>query len=113
MTSTKTLPTMQQVLRYWYTKMTAEDVAARLGVSVTMLYRLRKRYKLPPRDADRRSKQQREVDPPPDEIARISEEIKASWSESEKERRWVGPKTKAWQPPSYQYDCSTNGFSAS
>jgi hypothetical protein len=34
-----------------------------------------------------------------EEADRIREEIKASWSPEERERRWVGPKSQEWMPP--------------
>jgi hypothetical protein len=34
-----------------------------------------------------------------EEAERIREEIKASWTPEERERRWVGPKSQEWMPP--------------
>lgn len=114
MATTKKLPTMQQVLRYWYTRLKAEEIAERLGISPTMLYRLRKRYKLPPRPADRKKiNESRGVDPTEEEIAKLKQEIQASWSEAEAAKRFIGPsKPEPWTPPRFTHDYSSGTFLA-
>ena len=39
--------------------------------------------------------------PPPEELAQRAAEVRARWTETEKERRWCGPKTQMWVPRQY------------
>lgn len=113
MATTKKLPTMQQLLRYWYTQLKAEEIAEKLGVSRAILYRLQKRYKLPRREADRRRPSAaRTADPTEEEIAQIAKEIQSNWTDAEAKKRWVGQTAPPpWQPPMYTYNRSTETFS--
>lgn len=112
MAKAQKLPTMQQLLRYWYSRLKAEEIAQKLGISRNMLRTLQSRYKLPAREADKkRPRTHRITDPTEEEIAHLKHQIRASWSEKEAARRWVGPaRSSAWQPPSYSYDQSNGTF---
>lgn len=112
MAAAKNTPTMQQLLRYWYTSLPAEKVAKELGISRTLLYRLGKRYKLPKREADKKVKRvsKIEYDPTPEEIAIAAQDIRETWSETENDRRYIGAKRKEWTPPQFEYSSRTGAF---
>lgn len=112
MAAKKPVITLQQLLRYWYSDLKAEQVASKLGISRTCLYKLGKRYKLPKRDADKRTSRAYKIDydPTPQEIEAAAQDIRASWSETESERRFVGSRRKDWAPPAFSYSSRTGVF---
>lgn len=91
----------------WHGRMPNLEVAKELGISVYQLYSLGQRYKLPPRvhmhgEFNRRKAKEEVV--VGEEYERRKAEIRARWSEEEREKRRVGSTARPWRPPSYAYD---------
>ena len=91
----------------WHGRMQNLEVAKELGISVYQLYSLKQRYKLPPRvhmhgEFNRRKAKCEAVDG--EEYERRKAEIRARWSDEEREKRRVGPMARPWRLPSYAYD---------
>lgn len=101
------------LFRLWHmhpSQMPTSEIAKKLGVSPSFLYRCRVKHKLPDRE---RVYHHEDDDPTPQEIAERAAEIRASWPEGEEARRSVGTRGRSWTPPSYVYDgrnCSYSGL---
>lgn len=50
-------------------------------------------------------------DPTPEQIEERAAEIRAAWSEAERERRDVGKRAVRWSPPQLSYDGRNMTFS--
>jgi hypothetical protein len=50
------------------------------------------------------------VDPSPEEIARLALETRAKWSDKELEDRYQGPRRREWRAPAYTYDAGSGSF---
>jgi hypothetical protein len=71
------------------------ELAARLGISMSHLWKVKKQYGLPSR---KRQHVFEEIDPTPEEIEERSAEVRMSWTpEIEALRNTV--KTRRWTPP--------------
>jgi hypothetical protein len=78
----------------WLAGASVPEMAARLGCRQPAIYSLRVQFGLP-----RRPRVQcTDKDPTPDEIAERSAEVRARWSEEDRERRGIG-KVEAWGVP--------------
>jgi hypothetical protein len=53
----------------------------------------------------------RKRDPTPEQIEERAAEIRAAWSEAERERRDVGKRAVRWSPPQLSYDGRNMTFS--
>lgn len=73
----------------WATPILGVDLAARLKVTQSSLYWLKKRYNLPDRPKHKRGTYDDDA-PTPEEIRQRCLETQAKWSEEERERRIVG-----------------------
>lgn len=110
-TGTKT-PTMQDLLKYWYTELSIEEIARKLGVSIGKVYALRRKYKLPKRSAIDKSGAV-EYEPTAEEIKIAADGIRANWSPTQEMSRRVGWKnTEAWTPPTFIYNTRSGIFVA-
>jgi hypothetical protein len=92
---------MEEVLRTLWAddNLRTSDIAKQLGVSMSSLYRIVNTLKLPKRWSNRR--QHGEIDPTPEEITKMAEEIRAGWSVRERRRR---TQSSRWSPPEYCID---------
>ena len=79
----------------WNTSIQNRELAGRLGIAVSRLWEIRKRYGLPPRAHERKSPT---IDPSPEEIETRSAVIRRRWTQTETARRLVG-ENPGWQPP--------------
>lgn len=86
-----------------------KDIAARLEISMTSLYRESKALKLPKRYSGKR--QAGEVVPTTEEIEKRSAEIRAGWSRRQAERRGGGG-SRRWRPPAYRMSVKDLVFSS-
>lgn len=75
-----------------------QDISARLGVSHDTVYKHARELQLEKRP---RAVRRGEKDPTIEEIEERAAAIRASWSESERERRYVGRRAKQWTPPRF------------
>lgn len=64
------------LFKLWGENVAVEDIARRLGVSISTMYLLRKRHALPPRTPREREGYGSKPDPTPDEIERLKLELK-------------------------------------
>lgn len=90
-------------------EMPSREIAVRLGISETLLYKIKDKLRLPPRERVYHCDAE---DPTEDEIAERAAAIRASWPDGEEERRFVGRSRREWSIPSYIYDgrdCSYSG----
>jgi hypothetical protein len=78
----------------WLAGASVPEMAARLGCRQPAIYSLRVQFGLPRRPRVPCT----DKDPTPDEIAERSAEVRARWSEEERERRGIG-KVEAWGVP--------------
>ena len=96
-----------QLFALWHGQLPNLDVAKALGVSVYQLWVLGKRYGLPKRvhlmSAKKRGRKP-ETDVVGAEYERRKAEVRARWSDEEREKRRVGPMARPWRLPSYAYD---------
>lgn len=106
-------PTMQEMLRYWYTKLTVEEIAERLEISVNKVHRLRRKYQLPNRSALEKTGKIN-YEPTPEEIAETAAFIRSNWTPTqEASRRVIRGDIAPWTPPTYLYDSRSGVFSGS
>lgn len=105
-------PTMQEVLKYWYTELSVEDIAAKLGITPSRLRRLRHKYGLPTKGKLERSGVN-EYEPRPEEIAAAARKIREGWTATQEAARRVVPAPASWTPPAYLYDSKSGIFSRS
>lgn len=95
----------------WNTDIKNRELAARLGIAVSRLWEIRKRYGLPPRKHER--KPTLDDDPTPEQIAERCAVIRRRWSKTEEAMRLVGGASTEWRPPSYSsFDRQTMSFRA-
>lgn len=78
----------------WFAGASVPEMAARLGCQPPAIYRLRIQYGLPNRPPVRSSKK----DPTTSEIEERAAEVRARWSDEERERRAVG-RVSGWGVP--------------
>ncbi len=92
MTETERVKTVR---RLWKKK-TVCEIAIELGISYQAVYRIAKRAKL-----EMQKVAQEEESPSEDEIKELAKEIRATWSETEAEKRLVGCRSghTPWTPP--------------
>jgi hypothetical protein len=108
-TSRSRTPTMQEMLKYWYTGLSIEIIAERLGTTVNKLYSLRRKYGLPKR-SNLNKTGRIEYEPTAEEIAEAAAGVRASWTPAQEMARRVGPKpSTSWTPPTFIYN-SVNGL---
>lgn len=106
-----TTPTMKDVLEYWYTDLTLEEIAEKLGITISRLYSLRDRYKLPHRDRIQTTDRE-ENNPSPEEIAEAARKIRANWTPAQEAARFVGEHVaKPWTPRRFAYNSGNGLFS--
>jgi hypothetical protein len=79
----------------WNTSIQNRELAGRLGIAVSRLWEIRKRYGLPPRAHERKSPT---IDPSPEEIETRSAVVRRRWTQAETARRLVGA-IPGWHPP--------------
>lgn len=104
-----TTPTMKDVLEYWYTDLTLEEIAEKLGITLSRLYSLRTRYKLPQRDRIQTTDRE-ENNPSQAEIAEAARKIRASWTPAQEALRLVNKQVaRPWTPRRFTYN-SGNGL---
>jgi hypothetical protein len=91
----------------WHGQLPNLDVAKSLNISVYQLWVLGKRYGLPNRvhlmSAKKRGRKP-ETDVVGKEYERRKAEVRAKWSDEEREKRRVGPSARPWTMPAYAYD---------
>lgn len=93
----------------WSSGESVSDIALSLGVSQSMLYRLKDQYGLPSRQ--RGGVAFTIVDPTPEEIAERAAVERSRWSDEERHRRIVGSRHLRWTAPAFQYDGRCSCFS--
>jgi len=96
-----------ELFRVWYGPLPNAEAAAALGISVYQFYVAGKRHHLPIRTHLMSAKRRRgkpETDVVGEEYERRKAEVRAQWSDEEREKRRVGPSARPWQLPSYAYD---------
>jgi len=95
----------------WWTDQPTEQIAAALNISNTRLYILSRNLGLPPRThVKKRLNYRKDVaDPSPDEISRRAAEIRATWSDEERNNRSV-EKTKPVTLQNFVYDQTKRDF---
>lgn len=104
-------PTMQEMLRYWYTKLSVEEIAKRLEISVNKVRRLRRKYQLPNRSVIEKPGR-KNYEPTPEEIAETAAFIRSNWTPTqEASRRVVRGDADPWTAPTYNCDSRTGVFS--
>jgi len=81
-------PTMQEMLRHWYTKLTVEEIAERLEISVNKVHRLRRKYQLPNRSVIENTGR-KNYEQPPEEIAETAAFIRSNWTPTQEVSRRV------------------------
>lgn len=107
------MPTMQEMLRYWYTKLTVEEIAKRLEITVNRVRALRRRYQLPDRSVIEQTAR-KNYEPTPEEIAETAAFIRANWTPTQEvSRRVIRGSADPWTAPAYNYNNRTGVFSAS
>lgn len=99
-----------ELFRLWHEEINTKDICARFGVSSSDISRLAKKYGLPKRKNGNNGKT-KNVDPSPEEIEQLALETRAKWSEEELEKRYHGPRRRAWRAPSYTYNARSGSFS--
>jgi hypothetical protein len=105
-------PTMQEMLRYWYTKLSIEEIAKRLEISVNKVHRLRRRYRLPTRSAIEKTGRANH-EPTPEEIVESAAFIRSNWTPAQEASRRVNRGAiEPWTPPSYSYNSRSGIFSS-
>lgn len=90
------------LFRLWSSGESVSDIALALGISQSMLYRLKWQYGLPSRQ--RGGVAFTIVDPSPEEIAERAAVERSRWSEDERHRRIVGNRHVRWTAPAFRYD---------
>lgn len=81
--------------RLWMTE-SPSAIAERLGMSTGRVYRAAKAFCLPSRSEVLREKEDAEEKPTQEEILTRSAEVRARWSDEERQKRYVGG--VAWTP---------------
>jgi hypothetical protein len=79
-------------------RLMTKEVASKLGLTMTTLYRESKRLGLPKRYSGKR--QVCELDPSPEEIEIRAAAVRAGWSMTERRRRTP---VARWRPPAYHF----------
>lgn len=101
----------ERLIQLWRTEMSNAAIAAELGITELQLYVAGRHYKLEPRYPYVR-RVSAKYDPTPETIAERAAEIRAGWSDEEREKRRVGnvvnPK---WEMPTFAYDGRNAVFS--
>lgn len=87
----------------WTTNLTNEELARELGINQVQLYVAGRKLGLGQRWAYINRKYTPREDPTEDEIKARAAEIRAGWSEEEREARLVGNCAKTWRPPAYEF----------
>jgi hypothetical protein len=77
------------------------EIASRLGLTKSQIWCVSRRLRLPPRP---RAEMERLSAPSPEEIAERCAQVRAGWSDEEREKRCVGQGQRSWRLPSYAYD---------
>lgn len=88
--------TKEQLEALWYTEMTNDEIARKLGVRAQRIWEYKNRFGLPPRAVCRTKVA---VDPDPETIERLCAEIQATWSPAERARRAGAGAGQAWMAP--------------
>lgn len=102
-----------ELFALWHSDLKNRELAEKLGVSVSGLWDIRKRYGLPPRKHERKPRQSEDDDPTPEEIEERCAAIRQKWSQTEWSLRRVGGAPQQWRPPSYSsFDRQTMSFRA-
>lgn len=73
-----------------------KELSERLGIPLSRLWEVRRRYGLPSRKHERKRPT---VDPSPEEIRAQCEIIRSKWSRAEESQRLVGRGVVRWSPP--------------
>lgn len=100
------------LFRMWSEGYRQDEICEALGVRPGLFWLLRKRYALPKRKAARSASGGDANPPSEEEIARMCAKIRAGWSESERERRWVHGGGGRVTVRSYSFDRIGYSFSA-
>jgi hypothetical protein len=85
------------------------EIASRLGLTKSQIWCVSRRLRLPPRP---RAEMERLSAPSPEEIADRCAQVRAGWSDEEREKRIVGPRRRQWSMPAYAYDGRAVAFQA-
>lgn len=92
--------TRERLYDLWYdAAKTNTQVADELGITLVRLWQLGRAYSLPPR-----CRKQATPDPSIEEIRERAEAIKATWSDEEREKRFVGLGRRQWTPPAFMFN---------
>lgn len=94
--------TRERLYDLWYdaTK-TNTQVAGELGITLVRLWQLGRAYSLPARRTRLLT-----PDPTIDEIRERADAIKATWSDEERAKRFVGRGRREWTPPAFMFTSS-------
>lgn len=88
----------------WTTSLTNEELAKELGINPVQLYVAGRKLGLGQRWEYINRKYTPREDPSEDEIKARAAEIRAGWSEEEREARLVGSRAgKTWRPPAFEF----------
>lgn len=94
----------QKLLELWKTDLPNREIAAQLGLTEVQLYVAGRKLKLIQRWGYVRRVYRKYVDPTEDEIRARAAEIRAGWSEEEREKRLVGNCVdRTWRPPAFEF----------
>ena len=94
----------QKCRELWTTSLTNEELARELGITPVQLYVAGQKLGLGQRWGYISRKYQPRQDPTEDEIRARAAEIRAGWSEEERERRLVGNCVdRTWRPPAFEF----------
>jgi hypothetical protein len=77
------------------------QIAAMLGLTKNQMWNVSQRLKLPRRP---RAEMERLAAPTEEQIAERCAEVRAGWTDAEREKRCVGRGQRPWRLPSYAYD---------
>jgi hypothetical protein len=90
--------------KMWYSKMTNAELCFALNVSRGSLDVLRRRYRLDRRPFERNNREYAvDRSPSPEEIEERAAAVRATWSDEEAERRYVGKRKIGWAIPAYAF----------
>lgn len=97
--------------RLWYSPITNAELCRALNVGRSSLDVLRVRYKLARRPFERNNpKFKNDNVPTAEEIAARAAEVRAGWSEEERERRLAATGRRPWSMPAYSFHPREHAF---
>jgi len=96
-----------ELFRLWTGGTPQHEICERLGIRPGSLWKIRERYKLPPREKIIPQCDRDDDDPSPEEIADRAATIRMKWTPQEAERRIVGRRRDAYRIPNYRFSRRT------